>query len=62
MTEDQAMRKQWEVLLAAHRALVWAYVQTLGTDSADLIAPQVRATTVNVDALSKLLGLPLEAD
>lgn len=62
MTDNQAMRDQWDKLLAAHRELVWAYVQTLGTDSASLIARQVRATTINVGALSKLLGLPLESE
>lgn len=56
------MQDQWDKLLAAHRALVWAYVQALGTDTAPLIAPQVRATTINVSALSELLGLPLESE
>lgn len=59
MNDDQAMREQWETLLEAHRALVWAYVQALGTDGARLIAPQVRATTINVGALAELLGLPI---
>lgn len=62
MIDDQAMREHWDKLLAAHRALVWAYVQALGTETAPLIAPQVRATTINVRALSELLGLPVEDD
>lgn len=62
MNDDQAMRQEWDTLLAAHCALVWAYVQTLGTDGADLIAPHVRATTINVGALSELLGLSLESE
>lgn len=54
------MRQEWEKLLAAHRELVWAYVQTLGTEGAVQIAPQVRVTTLQVNALAGLLGLPLE--
>lgn len=60
MDDGQALRQEWDKLLIAHRALVWAYVQTLGTDGASLIAPQVRATTINVGVLAELLGLPLE--
>lgn len=60
MNEDQAMRLEWDKLLTAHRALVWAYVQALGTDAAHLMAPEVRATTLQVSALADLLGLPLE--
>lgn len=60
MDDNQAIRQQWDDLLTEHRALVTAYVQALGTRAAPLIAPQVRAITINVSALSELLALPLD--
>lgn len=60
MTDDQAMREQWETLLAAHRELVSAYLKALGTQDAPLVAMQVRAITIQACALSRLLNLPLE--
>lgn len=56
------MRQEWDRLMAAHRELVWAYLQALDTEYAPLIASQVRVTTIQVSALSDLLGLPLEGE
>lgn len=59
MNDDRAIQQQWDTLLAAHRALVLAYLEALGTQHAPLLALQVRATSINVGALAELLGLPL---